>query len=67
MVEVEKEENLENSSVEADGILGLEEVEPNSEPLLPDLTHDRDGNGELSAQQHNDGMLSEMRRTRSEE
>ena len=41
MAEVEKKEDLENCLVEADGIVGLEEVEQNGEPLLPDLTHDR--------------------------
>ena len=65
---VEKKEDLESSLVEAGGIVGLEKLEPNGEPLLPDLSHDRDGIGELIAQQQNDGTLSEMRkRAKSEE
>ena len=46
---VEKKEDLESSLVEADGVVGLEEVEPNGEALLLDITHDRDGIGELIA------------------
>ena len=42
--------------------MGLEEVESNGEPLLLDLSHDRDGIGELIAQQQNDGTRSEMRK-----
>ena len=68
MVEVEKEEDLESSLVEAEGIVGLEKVEPNGVPLLPDLAHDGDGIRELIAQQQDDGTLSEMRkRAKSEE
>ena len=68
VVEVEKGENLENSLFETDGIVGLEKVESNGEPLLPDLTHNRDGIREQIAQQQHDGMLSEMRkRAKSEE
>ena len=61
MVEVEKKEDLESNLVEADGIVGSEEVEPNGEPFLPDTTHDRDEIGKLNAQQQQDNrMLSEM-------
>ena len=68
MVEVEKKEDLESCLVEANDIVGLEEVEPNGEPLLPDLSHDRDGIGELISQQQNDGTLSEMqKRAKGEE
>ena len=46
---VEKKEDLESSLVEADSIVGLEKVEPNGEALLLDITHYRDGIGELIA------------------
>ena len=60
MVEVEKEKDFVSSLVETDVIVGLQEVEPNGEPLFPDQTHGRDGIGELIAQQQDDWTQSKM-------
>ena len=62
VVEREEEEDLADRVVEADCIVGLEGIEPEGEPLLPDLAKDREGVGELITQQRDDEMLSEIRK-----
>ena len=62
IVEREGEEDLADRVVEADCIVWLEGIEPEGEPLLPDLAQDREGVVEVITQQRDDEMLSEIRK-----
>ena len=62
VVEREGEEDIADRVVEADCIVGLEGIEPEDEPLLPDLAQDREGVGELITQQKDDETLSDIRK-----
>ena len=55
------DEDLEERVEEAEVLVGLECVEPEGEPLLPDLSYDREGVSELIRQQKEDVSLFEIR------